>query len=71
MGKHPSIQGVCPIYDKNIQKELHDIFDIQWKDNVKARIIDYKLSNKLKENKSASKIHAQNAIYEYLIKKSS
>jgi len=64
------VEIICPIYDKNIQKELNDIFEIQWKDNVKARIIDDKMSNKLKHNKSDIKIHAQNAIYDYLIKKS-
>jgi polyphosphate kinase len=43
------IEVGTPIYDKSIQKELKSIFDIQWHDNVKARIIDKKQVNNYKK----------------------
>ena len=43
------IEVGTPIYDKTIQKELKSIFDIQWHDNVKARIIDKKQANNYKK----------------------
>jgi polyphosphate kinase len=39
------IEVTCPIYDKNIKCEIRKIFDIQWEDNVKARIFDTTQSN--------------------------
>jgi polyphosphate kinase len=39
------IEVTCPIYDKNIKCEIRKIFDIQWEDNVKARIFDATQSN--------------------------
>lgn len=41
------VEVTCPIYDKNIKTILTDVFNIHWKDNVKARVLDKKLSNKL------------------------
>jgi polyphosphate kinase len=39
------IEVTCPIYDKIIKCEIRKIFDIQWDDNVKARIFDVDQSN--------------------------
>ena len=39
------IEVTCPIFDKNIKCEIRKIFDIQWEDNVKARIFDATQSN--------------------------
>ncbi|MGA1976792.1 MAG: polyphosphate kinase 1 [Bacteroidales bacterium] len=59
------IEVTCPVFDKNIRNELKHIFDIQWSDNVKARKLDAKLSNKfVKPGKS--EIRSQVEIYEYL-----
>ncbi len=59
-----------PIFDKEIQKELRDIFDIQWNDNVKARILDKNLSNKISENHIGEELRSQYKIYNYLLEKS-
>ena len=40
------IEVTCPIFDKTIKTELRKIFDIQWDDNVKARILDEEQQNK-------------------------
>ncbi len=56
-----------PIFDKEIQSELRNIFDLQWKDNVKARVLDKSLSNKISNNKSPE-CRSQYEIYDYLSK---
>jgi len=43
------IEVVCPIYDKRIQEQIKIIFDTSWNENVKARILDDKLSNVFKQ----------------------
>lgn len=40
------IEVTCPIFDKSIKCEIRRIFDIQWADNVKARVFDENQSNK-------------------------
>jgi len=40
------IEVTTPIYDLDIQKDLKHIFNLQWKDNVKSRIIDEHQKNK-------------------------
>lgn len=44
------VEVSCPIYDVDIKKELIDTFDISWKDNVKARIIDEHQQNNYKKD---------------------
>ena len=34
------IEVTCPIFDRIIKAEIRKIFEIQWDDNVKARIFD-------------------------------
>ncbi|MCU0362670.1 MAG: polyphosphate kinase 1 [Bacteroidales bacterium] len=40
------IEVTCPIFDKKIKAEFRRIFDLQWSDNVKARIFDEKQANR-------------------------
>lgn len=44
------IEVAAPIYSRNVQKELKNIFEYGWKDNVKARIVDGSGENLLKGN---------------------
>lgn len=60
------IETTCPIYDKKIQKELRDMMEIQWSDNVKSRWFDEEQKNEYRKTKSRQKIRAQSAIYDYL-----
>jgi len=62
------VEVTCPIYDKDIRKELIDILNIQWKDNVQARVLNEKLDNKYYRNNSKIKTRAQLAINDYLKK---
>ena len=37
----------CPIYDKDLQQEILDIFYISWKDNIKARVVNKSPQNEI------------------------
>lgn len=39
------LEVACPIYDPNLRQELMDYFDLQWRENVKARIWNGALDN--------------------------
>ena len=61
------IEVTCPIFDKNIKCEMRKIFEIQWDDNVKARIFDETQSNKfVKTGKEIN--HSQIEVYNWLKK---
>jgi polyphosphate kinase len=59
------IEVTCPVFDKNIKCEIQNIFEIQWKDNVKARIFDETQSNKfVKPGKKLN--HSQIEVHNYI-----
>jgi polyphosphate kinase len=59
------IEAAVKITDKNLKKELKDILDLQLKDNVKARILDKKLSNEYISN-TKEECRSQIETYRYL-----
>ena len=64
------IEVIAPLYDKDIAKEFKDILDIQFRDNVKARIQEPTEKNNFVEAKSGEKrIRSQYEIYNYLKEK--
>lgn len=61
------IEVTCPVFDKGIRNELKHIFEIQWKDNVKARKLDATLSNDfVKPGKK--EFRSQVEVYNYIKK---
>lgn len=64
------IEAAAKITDKNLKKELKDILDIQLRDNVKARILDKKLSNEYIRN-DKKECRSQIETYNYLKAKTS
>ena len=44
------VEVACPIYDKDLQKQLLDTFLISWNDNVKARIVNGTTQNAFKKS---------------------
>jgi polyphosphate kinase len=61
------IEVTAPVFDKSIKNEIHEIFLIQWKDNVKARRIDQNLSNEfVKPGKEP--VQSQIEVYNFLKK---
>ncbi len=59
------IEAAANITDRNLKKELKDILDIQLRDNVKARILDKKLSNEYIRN-DQKECRSQIETYKYL-----
>jgi len=64
------VEIACPIYDSDLQQELREIFDMQWNDNVKARILDKDLKNNFSRN-DGPELRSQYGIYRYLKEKHS
>ncbi len=62
------IEVTCPVYDKNIKCEIRKIFDIQWDDNVKARIFDATQSNKIVKPGKNKINRSQVEVYNWLKK---
>ena len=59
------VEVTCPVYQENLKKQLKDIFDIQWRDNQKARILDPELKNDYRRDDDDPN-RSQNDVYEYL-----
>ncbi len=62
------VEVACPVYQKDIQDELLDTFEICWKDNVKARDLSDQAQNAYRVNTSPPN-RSQFAIYDYYLKK--
>jgi len=61
------VEVTCPIFDKDIAKQMLDIFEIQWNDNTRNRILDKDMRNNfVKRSKDEAKIRSQYKIHEYL-----
>jgi polyphosphate kinase len=42
------VEVACPVYDENLKYQLKEMFLLQWKDTMAARILDNDLNNHLK-----------------------
>lgn len=59
------VEVTCPIYSEKLQQKLQAIIDIQWMDNVKARILNAEQDNKLRSRRGGL-IRSQEVIHQYL-----
>ena len=59
------VEVACPIYDKDVQREIRDMIELQLKDNVKARIINAVQDNEYVSPNGAKRIRSQFEIYKY------
>ena len=59
------IEVVCPVYDKEIRKELLDVLQIQMKDNVKSRYLGPDNLNRYRSTEDPVTHRAQFEIYDY------
>ncbi|TAJ12724.1 polyphosphate kinase 1 [Marinilabiliaceae bacterium JC017] len=60
------VEVACPIYDKQLQKELMAMFEVQWQDTSAARILDNSLKNQMKTPGKKKKWRSQVAFYQYI-----
>ncbi|MCY2687028.1 polyphosphate kinase 1 [Salinimicrobium sp. TH3] len=64
------IEVIAPVYDEDIAREFKDILEIQFNDNVKARIQDLEEKNNFVQPQPGEKrIRSQYEIYNYLKEK--
>ena len=56
----------CPIYDPRIKQQLKNIFELQFKDTAKARIIDPQQQNNYVKRGNRRKLRSQIETYNYL-----
>jgi polyphosphate kinase len=63
------IEVGCPVYDPDAINMIEDLLDIQFKDTIKARVIDqYQVNNYVKRG-NRKKLRSQVEIHNYLTKK--
>ena len=62
------VEVACPIYDAILKQRIIDIFDLQFKDNVKARLINQQQNNTYHALNKLTPIRSQIAIHQLLIK---
>lgn len=67
---HHRIETAIPIFDDRIKTEIAEIFDMQWKDNVKARILEKDHQNIYKKSGSDISFRSQIETYLYYKRKS-
>ncbi|MDC7241573.1 MAG: polyphosphate kinase 1 [Spirochaetales bacterium] len=64
------VEVTCPVYRKSLKNELKSIFDIQWSDNRKARILDKDMKNEYVQTAEGEpEIRSQEEVYRYLIQR--
>ena len=59
------LEVAAPVHCPALRQNLRDIFDIQWADNVKARILDGTGVNKYSKGESAAPCRSQTVLHEY------
>lgn len=61
------VEVLCPVREQAHKDTLQAVLDIQWHDNVKARVLDKEQSNQLvKRRRKSALIRSQEAIHAYL-----
>jgi polyphosphate kinase len=61
------VEVLCPIFDADAQQMIQNILDLQWHDNVKARILDQHQTNEyVPYRRGSARIRSQEAIHRYL-----
>ena len=61
------VEVLCPVRQASHRQMLQDILDVQWHDNVKARVLDRGQANTFVPRRKKSKvIRSQETIHEYL-----
>jgi polyphosphate kinase len=60
------IEVGCPIYDEDLKQRIIDIVDIQFRDTLKARVIDAEQKNRYVRRGNRKKLRSQVEIYHYL-----
>lgn len=60
------VETIFPVLDPKLRTQLIRYFEIQWSDNVKARVLDKGLTNQFRPRPASGEVRSQYAIEEYL-----
>jgi len=63
------VETIFPIYDSAIRRQIKDVINLQWKDNVKARILDATQCNEYRRNGDEIAHQSQIETYNYFKRK--
>jgi polyphosphate kinase len=63
------VETIFPVYDSAIRRQIKDVIDLQWKDNVKARILDATQCNEYRHNGNEIPLQSQLETYYYFKRK--
>ena len=63
------VEVTAPIYNIDIQKELRQLYEMQFKGNVKVRNINGPIENEYRKSGSSRPFRAQNEMYKFFQKK--
>lgn len=63
------VEIAVPIMDKHIHQTLRDIFNLQWNDNVKARLMTNDRENTYYTGSADTKVRSQIELYGYLMRR--
>lgn len=63
---HYRIETAFPLYQPEIRRLILDLFEIQWADNQKARLLDRQLSNRIRQEHEDPPRRSQHETYFYL-----
>jgi polyphosphate kinase len=63
------IEVTCPVYDPDLQEELKTQLDLQWKDNVKARVLNREQVNMYRREDNKPPVRSQVEFFKYLKEK--
>ena len=63
---HRRIEVCVPIEDPDCKRELTEYFDMQWKDNDKAVVLDSNMNQQRLTGNGTVVINAQQTIYNYI-----
>lgn len=63
------IEVAVPILEPKLQKELDLIFDMQWKGNVKVRLLDKKMKNAYRNRGEEETFQAQLELYQHYVRR--
>ena len=60
------VEVTVPIYDDNLKKIICDLMELQFRDTVKARLIDEDQSNQYIPRGNRRKVRCQISTYNYI-----
>ncbi len=63
------VEVAFPVYEKKLREKIKGVFETQWRDTLKARILDASMSNRYvrEENPEAPPLRSQYAIFDLFV----